>query len=205
VVDGQQLSLEATHRQQQIKQNGTFDTDWLLSLPEPGVPGVYVPQLGDEVVYLPQGHREHLQEFPEARTPPWKNWPDCYPAVQATVVDLDYQFPPKVRSKELCWAIECIVTLEVTALPEIPMGLPQIIPSQSSSGESTMVALKAPEAWTGTVPGFRPRKVARVETRGSHNFWQFQICLRKSNLADYIILAQEYTAAMTLPWTEGLI
>ncbi len=34
-------------------------------------PGVYVPQLGDDVVYLQQGHRLYFQKMNDKRRGPW--------------------------------------------------------------------------------------------------------------------------------------
>lgn len=35
-------------------------------------PGVYVPQLGDEVVYLREGHAKFLTDTSDKRQPPWE-------------------------------------------------------------------------------------------------------------------------------------
>lgn len=35
-------------------------------------PGVYVPQLGDEVVYLREGHAKFLADTADKRRPPWE-------------------------------------------------------------------------------------------------------------------------------------
>jgi hypothetical protein len=35
-------------------------------------PGAYVPQLGDEVVYLREGHAKFLAEQSDKRRPPWE-------------------------------------------------------------------------------------------------------------------------------------
>ncbi len=34
-------------------------------------PGVYVPQMGDDVVYLQQGHRLYFQKMNDKRRGPW--------------------------------------------------------------------------------------------------------------------------------------
>jgi hypothetical protein len=34
-------------------------------------PGVYVPQLGDEVVYLKEGHQVYFQKIGDKRRGPW--------------------------------------------------------------------------------------------------------------------------------------
>lgn len=35
-------------------------------------PGVYVPQLGDAVVYLREGHEAFLEKTGDKRRPPWQ-------------------------------------------------------------------------------------------------------------------------------------
>lgn len=65
--------------------------EWLLVTEQS--PVEYVPQLGDIVMYLPQGHLEHLSMFPETTAPPWQSFPRKWPIVVCKVVGLTYDFP----------------------------------------------------------------------------------------------------------------
>jgi hypothetical protein len=48
-------------------------------------PLVYVPQVGDEVVYFPQGHVRTLRVVPSSLPPPWTTWPRSWFAVLCRV------------------------------------------------------------------------------------------------------------------------
>jgi PHD-like zinc-binding domain len=67
------------------------DRDWLLkdACSEQGA--VYAPQIGDTVVYFPQGHCAQLEMYPQNTTPPWRVT-GGHVAV-CTVKELKYGFP----------------------------------------------------------------------------------------------------------------
>jgi hypothetical protein len=48
-------------------------------------PLVYVPQVGDEVVYFPQGHERTLKAVPSSLPPPCRTWPKSWFAVLCQV------------------------------------------------------------------------------------------------------------------------
>jgi PHD-like zinc-binding domain len=67
------------------------DRDWLLkdACSEQGA--VYAPQIGDTVVYFPQGHCAQLEMYPQNTSPPWRVT-GGHVAV-CTVKELKYGFP----------------------------------------------------------------------------------------------------------------
>ena len=56
----------------------------------------YVPQVGDRVIYFPQGHVEALQLFAEDTAPPWLAFPAKWPLVLCLVTDVRFSFPTQV-------------------------------------------------------------------------------------------------------------
>lgn len=85
-----------------------FSDDWLTYTQSPSS---YVPQVGDAVVYFPQGHAEYLQHFPSTDSPPWQAWNGKeWPYVCCKVMDIQYQFPEKDEPVQIL----CKVTLKVT-------------------------------------------------------------------------------------------
>eukprot|EP00946_MAST-07B_sp_MAST-7B-sp1_P000068 g68.t1 len=61
-LDGMQLAEIDEDARESIK----FYYDWLTreAKPDPTSAYIYAPQIGDDVVYLPQGHEEQLNKFP---------------------------------------------------------------------------------------------------------------------------------------------
>ena len=54
----------------------------------------YVPQLGDRVMYFPEGHEETLAKFVENTAPPWQQFPTlASPVVECEVVAVEFLFP----------------------------------------------------------------------------------------------------------------
>ena len=55
---------------------------------------IYVPQVGDSVVYIPRAHFETIQSFPSLKAP-WQHWPAEaeWPVVKCRVRDMRFRFP----------------------------------------------------------------------------------------------------------------
>ena len=85
---------------------------------------VYLPQMGDSIVYIPRAHFETIKECPSL-SPPWQNWPvgAVWPVVRCFVRGIRFRFPYEdyFRNKHQakCNSIVAILTLEVTGIPEI--------------------------------------------------------------------------------------
>lgn len=105
------LKAKAQKREMDWRASVRLERSWLQRTRP--TPLLYVPQVGDEVVYIPQGHEEYLQKLqaegkggdsrPEDapfRQP--KPWPPAWAAVLARVEEISYSFP----SKDECDAME---------------------------------------------------------------------------------------------------
>lgn len=88
--------------------------DWLWTTEQSLIE--YVPQLGDIVMYLPQGHREHLSTFPETTAPPWQSFPRKWPIVVCKVVGISYDFP-SAEVFQRSDSIVCNVELQLLKFP----------------------------------------------------------------------------------------
>ena len=101
-----------------LRSRFTFKRQWLTRSCHP--PLAYVPQVGDDVVYIPQGHEASLVRYPWDTLKPWQQWPEIWAAVQARVVGIQYSFPPKEAlqsrsssNKGKTASIECILKLQL--------------------------------------------------------------------------------------------
>ncbi len=72
----------------------------------------YCPQVGDKVVYFPQGHMESLQLFAEDTSPPWLSFADRWPLVLCVVKAITYGFPTETEHAQ------CSSALAVLSLGE---------------------------------------------------------------------------------------
>lgn len=85
----------ATQRPRQGKSQATplvhYDRRWLQVVKT--CPWVYVPQVGDKVVYFPQGHAQALQSAPSKLPPPWTAWPRAWSTLACVVESVGYRFP----------------------------------------------------------------------------------------------------------------
>lgn len=74
--------------------------------------GVYVPQVGDEVVYIRKGHEVALEQFPSNLTPPWVAIPrgiSMRPTETCIVKEMEY-FIKDEEARGTC----VVLTLELS-------------------------------------------------------------------------------------------
>lgn len=78
----------------------------------------YCPQVGDSVVYFPQGHSALLSEFPARdRLLPWNSFNDRWPVVHCEVKDIIFEFPPATELRR-CNSVVATITLLILKTPE---------------------------------------------------------------------------------------
>ncbi|RYG68548.1 hypothetical protein EON64_04930, partial [archaeon] len=138
----------------------------------------YCPQLGDKVVYFPQGHKQHLQTFAEDSSPPWQSFPVKWPFVECEVKDIQYQFPSFVEHRK-CPSVMAILTLLVTRIP--------IQTSISQSGQ-----------YIGSLS--EPRSTRHSTFKDI----LFKVTMRNSNLPDFLVPSDLFQKSIFLPWHQGV-
>lgn len=62
--------VQAAHQHQPSSPSAILLNGFFLQVSEQ-TPGVYVPQVGDKVVYLQQGHKLYLERLRDKRRGPW--------------------------------------------------------------------------------------------------------------------------------------
>lgn len=93
-----------------------IDREWLQA--EQQVAHQYCPQMGDRVVYFPQGHSALLSEFPARdRLLPWNSFNDRYPVVECEVRDIKFEFPPFAELRR-CKSVVAAITLVILRTPD---------------------------------------------------------------------------------------
>ena len=77
----------------------------------------YYPQLGDIVIYLPQGHALMLRAYAENISPPWNQFPQRWPAVECEVVSVSYDLPTQGEYNKYGPSINVNLTLKIIGKP----------------------------------------------------------------------------------------
>ena len=93
-----------------------IDREWLQT--EKQSEQQYCPQLGDQIVYFPQGHSSLLSEFPARdRLLPWNSFNERWPVVHCEVRDIAFDFPPAAELKR-CRSVVATITLVILRVPD---------------------------------------------------------------------------------------
>ena len=139
----------------------------------------YCPQLGDLVMYFPQGHIQWLQEFKETAAPPWNKFPGKFPLVECEVRDIRYSFPASEDEFYACHSVKATLVLVVTRIPTH---------SAITSNGFYKVALSSPRS-----------------TRNSSSMEiTFEVVLRDWGLPDFLVPSDVFLRSIKLPWHMGL-
>ncbi|CAM9647541.1 unnamed protein product, partial [Ectocarpus fasciculatus] len=126
----------------------------------------YCPQCGDHVVYFPQGHSEHLQEFPETTAPPWISFASKWPVIECRISRLSFEFPSH-NEHNRCQSIVARIRLVV-------IGIPLKWTPGGSSGNSAHMFKE-----------FGQLRSTRHST--AKNELEFDVSLRSGNAPDFIV------------------
>lgn len=155
-----------------VFSGSTLDRAWASEARQ--WPGIFVPQLGDEVVYLPAGHEQHLKEFPESTAPNILKQARGYSALLCEVCDLQWRCPTHPAATGSPFpSVECELTLRIIA-----------------SGKSGKQIL-SPIEW------MHPR-------RGRAGLLRPTVVLRRcADGADFIVLKSRFDRGMEIGWDTG--
>ena len=141
----------------------------------------YCPQLGDQVVYFPQGHSSLLSEFPARdRLLPWNSFNDRWPVVHCEVRDVTFDFPP-IAELRRCKSVVATITL---------------------------VILRAPDKWkliplSGSIQ--IDLAVPRVSRHKENTEHIFQVTIRNwAELPDFIVPYYMFSRAVDCHWRAGM-
>ncbi len=155
----------------------TVDRAW-LQMDSPNE-ALYCPQVGDRVVYFPQGHKQHLQNFAEDVSPPWLAFPIKWPFVECEVREVQYEFP-SMQEYRYCQSVMAILTLVVIRIP---------LKNTISSHGQYITDLVEP----------------RSTRHSSHKEQQiFRVTVRNSSLADFLVPSVVFLRSVHLPWHLGI-
>lgn len=160
------IALDAEVDRKWLQEDRTFDSQ-------------YVPQIGDQVIYFPQGHIEVLHQYAESTPPPWHSFPRRWPLVECIVKDLVYEFPSRAEHRR-CQSVLAIVTLALVGIP--------IKHQLTATGEYHV--------------DFVPQRHTRHSATSEPS--TFQVTLRNCNLPDYLIPSYLFYRCLRTPWHEGI-
>lgn len=94
-----------------IPEDVVVDRAWLQK--DHVVDHQYCPQMGDLVVYFPQGHKEILSKFVENSIPPWQDstlFTKRWPLVECEITGISYEFPTE-REHQMCTSVVVVLKL----------------------------------------------------------------------------------------------
>ncbi|CAM9632001.1 unnamed protein product [Scytosiphon promiscuus] len=93
------------------------DRVWLtLDDPVKAMQHGYCPQVGEVVMYFPQGHETYLRTFPENNTPPYKLFKGRPAVVRCQVKEISFAFPTD-HAEVGNQSVVCRLSLEVLGFP----------------------------------------------------------------------------------------
>ena len=154
----------------------SFERRWLQTdAPTPQ----YSPQMGDKVMYLPQGHIVCLQEHQEGTSPPWLAFPQKWPIVECEVRDIQYKFPDASEGHKGYRAIKAIVQLAVVRVPSR---------NTITAGHVYQLDLVIPRA---------TRNSASKEIT-------FEVTLRDWDLPEFLVPSDVFLRSVRLAWHRGI-
>lgn len=172
------LTLRTKGKYRRIIPIGTeIEREWLLS--DSPSDYHYCPQVGDQVMYFPQGHLNHLNLIPEQKRPPWMSFPLKWPVVECQIVSISHDFPTHSEFNK-CPSVIAKIQLQLTGRP-LRWG------SNCRSGQiySSFGSLR--ESRHTTPPNL-----------------QFEVSLRSSSLPDYIIPSYLYYRCSVVNWQPSV-
>ncbi len=162
---------------------------------------MYCPQLGDEVIYFPQGHERHLRKIPLCIPVPWSRLPAGVPAVACTVMKLSYGFPSE-NEYSISTSVVAKVSLKVTGLMNAPPWDEYVSDEQyedsNSKGDEWATQLHAYECMV--------QAAADVESwPAPESPIYFDVYLRSCNEPDFLVLREVFALSLQKPVHPGSI
>ncbi|EQC36352.1 hypothetical protein SDRG_06457 [Saprolegnia diclina VS20] len=148
-------------------------------------PQSYVPQVGDVVVYCPQGHEFYLRFHPSKTQPAYMTFPRKFAAVQCQIVHIAYTFP-LVETYKPHQRVLMQLHLEVVGLPALYF--------EDDQDESDPCR-RAFNAFVPVNDQFEPDDApSRVRRR-------FRVHMQPSDCPDFVVLYAKYALGFGAPWT----
>jgi hypothetical protein len=152
------------------------DREWLQE--DTQTEKYYQPQLGDRIVYFPQGHIQLLERFPESRQPPWNSFAQNWPVVECIIQEMSFHFPTQAAHRK-CTSIVASITLEIVRTPS---------KLHTSHSGLNLVDLMVP-------------RNTRNSTQLNHTF---EIDFRNYEIPDFIVPYHLFERSIKTPWFNGI-
>lgn len=180
-----------------------FHREWLQQVDLSGKQQ-YVPQVGDFVVYFPQGHQAYLRCFSSGNDRnPISPRIACHFAVRCKVINIDYVFPA-IEEYDQTQTIRCELTLSVLAVPtsRISTSLEESNRGWDTNGRYQMEALDQDFAsYFRTFQSVDENLQTCLNDTTRH--FQFKLQYHSHDVANFLILDYQYMNGVNHKWKLG--
>ncbi|DAZ96791.1 TPA: hypothetical protein N0F65_005789 [Lagenidium giganteum] len=156
----------------------------------------YVPQLGDHVVYFPEGHQVYLRCWKGER-PTYMNQLRQFSAIRCRVVDIQYAFPLADDYSKTS-TIKCQLKLAVLAVPTAPDA------AATADAETKEDGPAAPFGDDGLFSSFASVDASLVPTADTAcERFTFKFFFHAHDLANFLVLDHSYCKGVGWNWQVG--
>ncbi|OQS06899.1 hypothetical protein THRCLA_01069, partial [Thraustotheca clavata] len=184
-MKAQLLKNKVSFEESFIKRQGyvydRFYCQQVVSQPEQ-----YNPQVGDVIVYCPQGHEFYLRFAPSKYQPAYMRFPQRYAVVQCRIVDITYTFP-LVETYVDGQRILMQLHLEV-------LGIPSFYFHEHSSDDPCR------NDFNNFVPVNDHFEIDESPTR---DHFRFLLHTQPNDCPDFILLHAKYALGFVVDWAVG--
>ncbi|RHY30759.1 hypothetical protein DYB32_004051 [Aphanomyces invadans] len=147
-----------------------------------------IPQVGDTLMYCPQGHEVFLRSFPSKFQAAYKSLPKPFAVLQCHVLDIQYTFPPvDLYPQQNRIVMELI--MDVVGLPSVYFRNEDDQPSVDVLDFGSFVPVN--------------NLFVRDESEARRK-WRFRLQHQPSECAEFLLLEQKYLSGFQAPrWKVG--
>ncbi|KAJ0393969.1 hypothetical protein ATCC90586_007835 [Pythium insidiosum] len=186
----------------------SFNRDW-LQVENPREMDQYVPQVGDYVVYFPEGHQAFLKHI-DSPSPPFLRLMARFHSVKCRVATVNYVFPNRQEYAK-SRAIRCEISLVVLAAPSSAFSRrPQEVTSDESKeeGDSDSEAPPSPQDLLNPAAPRFSRFVGvnqhlQPNEDGDCERYQFRLHYYSNDVSSFLVLDHIFENGVSAGWKPG--
>jgi WD40 repeat protein len=174
----------------QLPHESSADRSWLMK-DKVTASDLYCPQVGDEVIYFPQGHKKHLEMVPLGVAAPWSRFSSKTPAALCTVTEVKYGFPGE---NEYSISRSVVVLIKLTVGGFFPAHAAEDRNGTDDEGGAPPLPF-----------GEMAKMAARVDDwPAPSDGLSFHVYLRSCSQPDFLVLKQQFVDSLSQDLNPGM-